>query len=269
MRRLNSPPCVFLEKVCEGGDGVIVWSCCGLEGCDFFSRFPLPNFRLVHFDDLCSARRVDGDAACFASAMPYLQLPVRCLLNHHPQFLVLVLVVLPAVHLRALNDDSRATAVMLPRRRLRRAVRRRGSKSFLDRLDHLAEPVEVERVQHHVAPEVGTCKPHGHAALLGESHDVGRGPIGGTLACGEAGMMQAGPHVLVDAHRLIGAPQETAREEGGEQEDAVVPLGAGARHVQFVKEPVHVEERGRELVENKGRAVEVDKRPLREKQRVS
>ena len=74
--------------------------------------------------------------------------------------------------------------------------------------------------------------------------------------------MQAGPDVLVDAQRLIGAPQEAAREERGQQEDAVVPLGAGARHVQFVEEPVHVEKGRRELVEDKGRAVEIDKRPL-------
>lgn len=74
--------------------------------------------------------------------------------------------------------------------------------------------------------------------------------------------MQAGPYVLVDAYRLVRAPKEAAREEGPKQEDAVIPLRARARHVQFVEEPVHVEKGRRELVQDKGRAVEVNKRAL-------
>ena len=70
--------------------------------------------------------------------------------------------------------------------------------------------------------------------------------------------MQRGPDVLGHADGLVGAPEEAAAEEAGEEEDAVVPLGAGAGHVELVEEPVEVEEGGGELVEDEGGAVEVD-----------
>ena len=75
--------------------------------------------------------------------------------------------------------------------------------------------------------------------------------------------MEGGPAVLVDAQGLVGAPQETAAEEGGEEEDAVVPLGAGAGHVELIEEPVEVEEGGGELVEDEGGAVVVHEGSLR------
>ena len=74
--------------------------------------------------------------------------------------------------------------------------------------------------------------------------------------------MQCRPDVLGDADGLVRAPQQATAEEAREEEDAVVPLGAGAGHVQLVEEPVEVEEGGRELVEDEGGAVEVDKGSL-------
>ena len=71
--------------------------------------------------------------------------------------------------------------------------------------------------------------------------------------------MEGGPAVLVYAERLVGAPQETAAEEGCKEEDPVVPLGAGAGHLKLVEEPVEVEEGGGELVEDECGAVEIDK----------
>jgi len=74
--------------------------------------------------------------------------------------------------------------------------------------------------------------------------------------------VQRRPDVLVDADALVGAPEEAAAEEAGEEEDAVVPLGAGAGHVEFVEEPVEVQEGGGEFVEDEGWAVEVDEGAL-------
>lgn len=74
--------------------------------------------------------------------------------------------------------------------------------------------------------------------------------------------MQRGPDVLGDADALIGAPEEATAEEGGEEEETVVPLRAGASHVEFVEEPVEVEKGGGELVEDEGWAVEVYEGPL-------
>jgi len=39
---------------------------------------------------------------------------------------------------------------------------------------------------------------------------------------------------------LVGPPEKAAAEEGGEEEKAVVPLGFGAGHMEFVKKPVEV-----------------------------
>ncbi len=75
-------------------------------------------------------------------------------------------------------------------------------------------------------------------------------------------MVQGGPDVLIDADGLVGAPDEAAGEEGDEQEDAVVELGARAGHVDLVEEPVEVEEGRGELVQDEGRAVVVDERSL-------
>ena len=74
--------------------------------------------------------------------------------------------------------------------------------------------------------------------------------------------MQRGPDVLGHADGLIGAPEQAAAEEAGEEEDAVVPLGSRTGHVELVEEPVEVEKGGGELVEDEGGAVEVDKRTL-------
>ena len=43
-------------------------------------------------------------------------------------------------------------------------------------------------------------------------------------------MVQRCPHILVDAHGLVGAPKEAASEEGRKEENTVVPLRAGAGH---------------------------------------
>ena len=74
---------------------------------------------------------------------------------------------------------------------------------------------------------------------------------------GEGVVVEGCPDVLVDADGLVCSPEETAAEEGGKEEDAVVPLGAGAGHAEFVEEPVEIEEGGGELVEDECWAVEV------------
>ena len=74
--------------------------------------------------------------------------------------------------------------------------------------------------------------------------------------------MQSSPDVLVDANGLVGAPEKAAAEEGGEEENAVVPLWAGAGHLKFVEEPVEVEEGRGEFVKDEGGAVEVDEGAL-------
>lgn len=75
-------------------------------------------------------------------------------------------------------------------------------------------------------------------------------------------MGQSLPHVHVDVCGLPGSPDETAEEEREEQQHPVVPLRTAAGHVDLVEEPVDVEERGRELVEDESRGVEVDEGSL-------
>jgi len=65
------------------------------------------------------------------------------------------------------------------------------------------------------------------------------------------------PDIRGDAQAVEGAPTEAAAEEGGEEDDAVEELDRGAREVQFVAEPVDIEEGGGELVEDEGWSVVV------------
>ena len=74
--------------------------------------------------------------------------------------------------------------------------------------------------------------------------------------------MQPSPDVLVHPDGLVGAPNETAAEKGEEQHDTVIPLRPGAGHLQFVEEPVEVEERGGKLVEDESGGVEVNEGAL-------
>ena len=138
---------------------------------------------------------------------------------------------------------------------------------LLHRLDHLPEPVEVQRVQHHVAAQIRARQPDGHDAVALETQDLAAGidVRSGGRVCedGEgAGGLDSGPYVLVDADGLVGAPDEAAGEEGGEEDEPVIELDAGACQVELVAEPVDVEEGGGELVEDEGGGIEIDKGAL-------
>lgn len=76
--------------------------------------------------------------------------------------------------------------------------------------------------------------------------------------------MECSPHILVDSQGLIGAPDETAGEESEKEQYAIIKLRSRARHIKFIKEPVEVQERGGELIEDEGAAVKIDKWPLRD-----
>lgn len=70
------------------------------------------------------------------------------------------------------------------------------------------------------------------------------------------------PHIFVDNNGLPRSPEQAAAEENREEHHAVVPLGAAASHVDFVKKPVNIEEGAGELIENEDGCVVVDKGSL-------
>ena len=71
--------------------------------------------------------------------------------------------------------------------------------------------------------------------------------------------MKDQPDVLVDTRRLIISPREPAAEERQKQEYAIDKLDTRARHVALVEEPVKVQERRRQLIEDKRYAVVICK----------
>ena len=75
-------------------------------------------------------------------------------------------------------------------------------------------------------------------------------------------MVECRPNILVYADGLVGAPDQTAGEEHEQKQDSIVELCLRSSHIQFVKEPVQVQEGSRELVQDESAAVEVDKRSL-------
>ena len=69
--------------------------------------------------------------------------------------------------------------------------------------------------------------------------------------------MQCLPHILIHAYGLICTPDKTARKEGNQKSNAIVKLCLGTGHVEFVKEPVEVQEWRREFVEDESTAIKV------------
>lgn len=66
------------------------------------------------------------------------------------------------------------------------------------------------------------------------------------------GCLQRGPDILIHIDGLPSSPDESTGEECEEEQHAVVPLGFAPGHVELVEEPVEVQERRRELVEDEG-----------------
>lgn len=201
-------------------------------------RLPLPNLRLLQPKHLPSLLNLH---------MPTLhQLPISTQQNpiNNP------------IHERHALHQDRIFLLRLPIR-LPLLLR----KPLPDRLDHLAKPVEIERIQHHITPQIDATQPCRHVRTSRVFHDL----IADTpCLLQHAGVVdvERGPDIGIDAEGLVGAPHEATAKEGGEEEDTVVPLGLGAGHVEFVEEPVEVEKRGGELVEDECRAVEIDKGSL-------
>lgn len=123
-----------------------------------------------------------------------------------------------------------------------------GVESLADSLDHLEEPIKVERVEGQIAADVDCGQPQRYCGRCGdELHAVGI-PCWKVCGLGLAdsknvgALVNTGPEVAVDEKRLIGTPHQTTGEEGGDQHDAVVELGARTGHPKLVEEPVDVEE---------------------------
>lgn len=141
-------------------------------------------------------------------------------------------------------------------------------EALADSLDHLAEPVKVERVEHNVASQVDGRHPERQrASFLGVHHDV--------LSTGQLLVGRRNGHVLsvrgseegvinvIPNHGgLADAPDQTGREEGEEQDDAIVELDLSSGQTQLVAEPMNVEEGGRQLVEDEDGGIVVQEGSL-------
>ena len=72
-----------------------------------------------------------------------------------------------------------------------------------------------------------------------------------------------GVHVAESVVGGVLAPDDAGEEERDGQDAAIDGLDRGAGEVEFVAEPVDIEEWGGELVEQEDRAVEVAEGPLK------
>lgn len=128
-------------------------------------------------------------------------------------------------------------------------------EALAHRLNHLAEPVEVERVERQVGGQVCSRKPKRHCLLVRcEAHYLARRGVGRS-----ARLRQGAVDVIEDADGGVGTPAEAGGEKCPDEEEAVVELEFGPGQVELVAKPVDVEKRTRELVKDKGRCVVVDK----------
>lgn len=155
----------------------------------------------------------------------------------------------------------------------------RGWKSRPDRGNHFAEPPEVQRIQNKIRSEVYCWQPQrqitiSHEGLLlrglvvvqadvttGFALDlanVAKSPNTHSMA-GSIGRIHIGKGVV----RAVRAPAYPAEEEGRGQESAVHGLVDGACQVELVAEPVDIQERTRQLVQQEDWTIEVYEGPLR------
>ena len=147
-----------------------------------------------------------------------------------------------------------------------------------DGFDHLAEPEDIEAVEHDVGNEVDERNPEGnvlfrikgcHLSLRVARH------IEQLLCCQSvqcparyAGLevrvpVPIGPvHVAEDPDGAVDAPDQAAAEECDDEEDAVDGLVDGAGEFELVAEPVDVEEGAAQLVEEEDGGGEVDEGAL-------
>lgn len=143
-----------------------------------------------------------------------------------------------------------------------------------NRFDHLAEPEDVERVEDDVGGEVDDGDPERKVLLLVEGFRLRlriltdgeqfsraqRVELPAWYAGCEVGVsVTYDPiHIAEDPDGRVDAPDETAAEEGAHEKRAVDGLIDATRQVQFVAEPVDVEERTAELVKQEDWGREVD-----------
>ena len=78
----------------------------------------------------------------------------------------------------------------------------------------------------------------------------------------ESSVADCSQHVIKHGEGGVRAPNKTAAEEGSKKENTVGELEVGTGSVEFVEEPVDVEERRGKFIEDEGWTVEVDKRSL-------
>jgi hypothetical protein len=81
-------------------------------------------------------------------------------------------------------------------------------------------------------------------------------------SCDESSVADGTQHVIKHSEGGVCAPDKTTAEEGGEEENAVGELEVGTGLVELVEEPMDVEERGGEFIEDERWTVEVDERSL-------
>lgn len=81
-------------------------------------------------------------------------------------------------------------------------------------------------------------------------------------SCDDSSVADGTQHVIKYGEGGVRAPYKTTAKEGGEEEDAVGELKVRTGLVELVEEPVDVEERGGEFIEDEGWSIEVDEGSL-------
>lgn len=137
------------------------------------------------------------------------------------------------------------------------------------RRDHLTKPEPIETIKRKIGCKIRHREPKRDTLLACEAPHFAVFVVYDGRVCGFVvvdgcvwAVDVAAVHVFEDDDGLIRSPYQSAAEECEEETDAVVELDIGTRHVEFVAEPVDVEEWRRQLIEDEYRAVEVEKRAL-------
>ena len=113
--------------------------------------------------------------------------------------------------------------------------------------DYFPEPIKVQDTQRRIADNIRHSEPRRYRQA--------------------SRRLERSPDVLIHPNALIGAPNQSTSPERRDERDAIDELCRRASHAELIHEPMNVEKRRRQLVENEVQAVIIAKWPLGASQR--
>ena len=108
--------------------------------------------------------------------------------------------------------------------------------------NHFSEPIKVQDAQRRIAEDIRHREPRRYRQA--------------------SRRLERSPDVLIHPNALIGAPDQATSPESRDECDSINELCRRSSHAELVHEPMNVEKRRRQFIENEVKAVVITEWPL-------